>query len=325
MPIPYPFVKEMRSRSQAWTREDESNTATRVWTVVLAPGVLEKATALPAPSTFDLPTIGSEHPTVPDAILKSWSVSETETGALIYTASYEKPDSIDEAGTAPGEETEELYEWETAREYSGGSENRDLTADIATGAPVLLPTGEPFESVPTVPVPTWTFHLEKKTNRFPVELCAAHGTINENEILIDGLFKVQRHTGLLSVSVSRLYGEKARYTVSITVTKKSNKVKLTPSDEATEIGHNTALLLAGYRAFNVVGELVQITAPDEKTGEAVPKSTPTLLTTTGTVYEATDGTAYFKKIQGIASTTWKDSWFAAPNVKDESNNNTEGA
>lgn len=324
MPITYPFIREMRARAQAWTREDESNTATRVWTVVMAPGTLESLTALPAPATFGLPELGSEHPTVPDAILKSWSVSETEAGALIYTASYEKPDSIDDAGTAPGEETEELYEWETAREYSGGSENRDLVADAATGAPVLLPTGEPFESVPSVPVPTWTFRLEKKTNRFPVELCAAHGTINENAILIDGLFQVQRHTGLLAVTVSRLYGERARYTVTVTVTKISKKVKLTPTGELTEIGHDTALLLAGYRALNTAGELIQLTAPDEKTGEAVPKSTPTLLTDTGIVYEATDGTGYYKRIQGIASTTWDATWFAAPNPEDEEDT-TEGA
>lgn len=327
--ITYPIIHEVRQRSEAYSRSNAENAATRIFVVALDPHRLE--TAIPSPSDLEgLPSINDAHPSVPSCRLTKWDIAEdANTGALTYTATYERPeDSIDPEQGDPGSEDpeEEDYEIETAREYSGGSENRDLTHDAETGVPVLLPTGEPFDNVPSVPVPTWSFKVTKKTELFPKAEWAAHGTVNAAEIEIDGCITIPPRCGLLSVAVTRLYNEEMTYQVSLTISIVSKKVILEPGGELTEIGHDTALLLAGYKHMMEVSSSVAVavesTIVDEKTGESTPTKTPVLLDREGKLYTPEDPKnpqGYYTRYATIKSSEWDVAWFDPPNKKKEEN------
>lgn len=329
--LSYPVIHEVRQRSEAYSRSDAENTATRVFIVALDPD--RTKTTIPSPSDLRLPAIDDQHPTVPSCRLAKWDISEdATTGALTYTATYERPeDSVDPEQDTPGSEDDEDedYEVESAREYSGGSENRDLTHDAETGEPVLLPTGEPFENVPSFPVPTWSFKLTKKTALFPKAPWASHGTVNENTISIDGCITIPPRCGLLSVSVSRLYNEELKYQVTLSVSIVSKKVVLEPNGSPTEIGHDTALLLAGYKhVADVTSSLtavVEATIVDEKTGESTPTKTPVLLDRNGRLYtppSPSNPQGYYTRYATIKASNWDSSWFAAPNAKPKEEDTT---
>jgi hypothetical protein len=313
MAVPsYPFLQEVVGRSGTFSPGDGSNAAKRVWRLIFnAPQA-----SLPNPDALPLPKIGDAHPVVPGAILKTWEVTEESSASFVLTATYAIPSESE--AQASGGDDEEDEEVETSREWTGGETSRDLCADAVTGDAVLLPTGEPFESVPSVPVSVMSFIVKRKSRRFNQAALATNCTVNKEPVTIDGV-TIAKHCGRLKVSTRKLYGGKYRYETTFTVDIVSNMVKLTPDGEAEDIGHDVALLLSGFRFFRAVGEgggnagdteLVRATEIDEETGEEKPAAAPVLLDAAGNLYTPdVVGKAYYKRIAAVKEASWSATWF----------------
>ena len=313
--VAYPLIAEIVGRSASLTPRAESNAARRQWKVVYnAP-----QDALPNPAAIlGLPQLGDEHPSVPGVFLKSWDIAEEEAGAFVLTAAYAPPDAKDAAGGGGEDGDKTVEEIEISREWSGGESSKDLTADAVTGEAVLLPTGEPFESVPSVAVSIMTFSVTRKCVDLDKDALAANCTVNAVDVEIDGI-TIPKHCGRLSVSTRRIYDSLVfNWEIIFSVNIVSNPVKLTPDGEVEDIGHDVALLLSGFRYFCEVGEggnagdteLVTATEIDEETGEAHPASAPVLMDTFGKMFtpEAA-GQAYYKRYSAIKEATWSAAWF----------------
>ena len=309
--VAYPLIAEIIGRTASLTQRAESNAARRQWKVVYD----VSPTSLPDPQTLaGLPRLGDAHPVVPGVFLKTWEITEEEAGAFVLTATYAPPDEKD-AGGGGDEEDETVEEVETARECSGGESSKDLTADAVTGEAVLLPTGEPFESVPTVSVSTMTFSVTRKCVDLDTDALAANCTVNAQVVTIDGI-TVAKHCGRLTVSTRRIYDSLVyKWEITFSVNIVSNPVKLTPDGEVEDIGHDVALLLSGFKYYHrhTQGDslfLVKATEIDEETGEENPASAPVLLTPTGEKYTpAAAGQAYYKRYSAIKEATWSAAWF----------------
>ena len=307
--VAYPLIAEIIGRTASLTPRAESNAAHRRWKVVYD----VSPTSLPDPQTIaGLPRLGDAHPVVPGVFLKTWEITEEEAGAFVLTATYAPPDEKDAGG---GEEDETVEEVETAREWSGGESSKDLTADAVTGEAVLLPTGEPFESVPSVAVSTMTFSVTRKCVDLDKDALAANCTVNAVDVEIDGI-TIPKHCGRLSVSTRRIYDSLVfNWEITFSVNIVSNPVKLTPDGEVEDIGHDVALLLSGFKYYHrhTQGDslfLVKATEIDEETGEENPASAPVLLTSTGEKYTpAAAGQAYYKRYSAIKEAIWSAAWF----------------
>ncbi len=313
--VAYPLIAEIIGRTASLTPRAESNAARRQWKVVYD----VSPTSLPDPQTIaGLPRLGDAHPVVPGVFLKTWEITEEEAGAFVLTASYAPPDEKD-AGSGGDEEDETVEEVETARGWAGGESSKDLTADAVTGEAVLLPTGEPFGSVPSVSVSTMTFSVSRKCVDLDTDALAANCTVNAQVVTIDGI-TVAKHCGRLTVSTKRIYDSLVyKWEITFSVNIVSNPVKLTPDGNMEDIGHDVALLLSGFRFFRTIGEgggnagdkeLVKATEIDEETGEEKPASAPVLLTPTGEKHTpAAAGQAYYKRYSAIKEATWSAAWF----------------
>lgn len=312
--VAYPLIAEIIGRTASLTPRAESNTARRQWKVVYD----DSPTSLPDPQTLaGLPRLGDAHPVVPGVFLKTWDIIEEEAGVFVLTATYAPPDEKD-AGGGGDEEDETVEDVETSREWSGDESSKDLTADAVTGEAVLLPTGEPFESVPSVSVSAMTFSVTRKCVDLDTDALAANCTVNAQAVTIDGI-AVAKHCGRLKVFTKRIYDSLVyKWEITFSVKIVSNPVKLTPDGEVEDIGHDVALLLSGFKYFSVIGEggnagdleLVKATEIDEETGEANPASSPVLLDNEGKRYKPdVAGKAYYKRYSAIKEATWSAAWF----------------
>lgn len=266
-----------------------------------------------------LPRLGSAHPSVPGCRLRSYSVSVTAEGAHQYTANYSSDES--DGQTSGGEEpSEEGQDRLISRGWAGSSVDRDIVYDQVTLKPVLLPTGEPFDSVPSAPVSVKTLTVRKRVffAQTAMMMLAANCTVNASDITLAGV-TIPRHCGKLMVSAEELLGN-AEFTheVTLSVEVVSQKVRLSPGDATeTDIGHDVALLLAGYRKMieDRYGSLrpVQITSVDADTGEEVEVASPVLLKDDGTEYTPPAGEVppqpYYLRVSAIREAEWNASWF----------------
>jgi hypothetical protein len=185
----------------------------------------------------------------------------------------------------------------------------------------MLPTGEPFESVPSVPVSVMTFSVTRKIKKFNKDLLDANCTVNKEPVTIDGV-SIPPHCGLLKVTQKKLYGGAFRYEVTLSVDIVSNIVKLAPDADPIDIGHDVALLLSGFRFFSTIAEgggnagdkvLVSATEIDQETWEEKPASAPALLKPDGFQYIPGENdapqSAYYKRYAAIKESTWSNNWF----------------
>ena len=318
--IQYPVVREMLGRSETRTADGKSDAATRRFTVAFGsiPATVPAPTAVPG-----LPMPGTAHPSMPGLFLQSYRSDEGQKGEVIYTAEYARKTSEQSSSGGGGSGEPEHTQVETAREWGHGSVNRDLTADAVTGTAVLNANGEPFENVPSVAVETRTFRIVRKVESFPQTMFNASGTVNKTAVTIDGIGSVAPHCGLLKVTVNRIYDDETyKYESDMTVDVVSNKVRLDPTKpDITEIGHDVALLLSGFRylkdpaqpGMSYRNTLITATDIDEKTGESKPAAAPVLLKPNGTIYEVPAGTenpaGYFKRVATHAESDWQTAWF----------------
>lgn len=316
MPIDYPVVEEDILAATATVEVGGSNSATRQFVVSFG------SKRVPMAPDFlygrGLPKIGTLHPQIPNIKLRSYDISVGSSGQLIYTANYASSESGDTG--EPSEEEGERQDRLISRGWAGGSVDRDLVYDQVTMKPVLLPTGEPFDSVPSAPVSVKTLTVRKRVffAQTAMLMLAANCTVNASDITLAGV-TIPRHCGKLMVSAEELLGN-AEFTheVTLSVEVVSQKVRISPGDATeTDIGHDVALLLAGYRKLQSdrYGFMhpVQVTSIDSDTGEEVETASPVLLKDDGTEYAPPAGEVppqpYYLRVSAIREAEWNASWF----------------
>lgn len=309
----------IRGTSVSRTDGGHSDSATRQYVYIRSnptgpiPDITDLVTAggLPAPGTAS---------GLPGLIIAGYDITEDEsTSAILITARIAPP--TEESGqtdtTPPTEEGQEdpetTYEdaAETARSWSTSEYAVDLTEDAVTGDPVILPTGEPFDSVPTVPRVGYRFSTTRKIKSFPADMMARSGTVNANDITIDG-YLIKPHCGRLTAEASRIYGDPAwTWQLTLSVAIVSNEVTLSPGEQKTQIGHDIALLLRGYRYkdTSTPPKILRATVTNDEDGTVTPSDTPVLITSDG---QLSDGNAYFLRIATSREASWRSQWFATP-------------
>lgn len=252
-----------------------------------------------------IPKRGDAHPLHTALAAADCSVSEdANSGAIDITITYTAPE-----GEKKEDEDKTVY-IETARSWSSSEEAIDLKNDAETGEAVMLPTGHPFDSVPKTAVTCPVFSVTRKYKALPASVLAADGTVNAGAQSIDGA-SVPARCGKLTVSANRLYNDPDgyEYEATLTVTIKNNFVKLTGDGTATNIGHDKAIMLAGF-FFMKDNKAVRAMEPDEETQELRPTAAPVLLKADGTLN--TDKTKpVFKRIAALKGATWSSAWFSA--------------
>jgi len=233
------------------------------------------------PTSFTgVPAIGSEHPTRPGFYALTYDVSQPDGAAkhtLDITVHYGPADIT----VTPGEEhnvIDAVTEWG----WDDSTGEKELVTSVAVGneaaKPVLNSAGDPFDSVPTVYVPTPTFTKVIRTSdrkSYAAYLC----TVNAEEVTIGGM-TCAAGTLLCTVAERKLIGEwRLPYQYTIHLKYRSNIVTSTyPQVDNNELGWDAAVTDAGMREIDdATGKLKLITLEfgDSKTEATV--SSPELL------------------------------------------------
>lgn len=279
----------------------------------------------PIPDIHDLilaglPPIGQAG-AIPGTVVTGYDLTEDRSaGTLRIRQNCGQP--TDEAGqtddTPPATEEDPDPEQiisdatETARSWSTSEYAVDLVEDAVNGAPVILPTGEPFDSVPTVPRVGYRFSTTRKIKSFPADMMARSGTVNANDITIDGHL-IKPHCGRLTAEASRIYGDPTwTWQLTLSVAIVSNEVTLSPGEQKTQIGHDIALLLRGYRYkdTSTPPKILRATVTNDEDGTVTPSDTPVLLTPDGKL--SADNSPSFLRVATCPETAWRSEWFATP-------------
>lgn len=289
--------------------------ATRLWLVYFNGETMEnrvQASANPPPPTAipELPAIGSAHPLDSSVKLKSYEITDNKNGTATYKATYEY--KIDEV---------------TPPETDQGSDERAGWAPVtyqtqaqfdAEGTPLLLPTNEPLAELPTVAAIGLSFTSIKIYDSIPNDLLEANGTINSNPITVEG-YSVGAHCGLLKVRAKPIIQNgNSCWEVLTTIEIRNTLAILMPNDEAINIGHDTALLLAGTQVRPQANKPAMASSLLDEDGrtESI-KGARVLLMPNGMRYQPTESTstegvpcqAYYKRISVYPESSFDSSWF----------------
>lgn len=258
----------------------------------------------PAWNYTGLPKVGDAHPSLTGFYCTSREFEEGEGKAkttVVVTVNYE-PRTIETSGEGAAAVSCQVDEWG----WDDGTDERELVTDV-DGTQVLNSAGDPFESVPKVMAPAPTF---TKTMRFKTRQTGWNGCnckVNNADVKIGGI-TFPAGTLLCTVAEKRIIGDndwKFSYTVHLKY--KSNVVRVTGDNVATEIGWDIAVLDAGMRAKQLVGEeekVALIRKIDQETGKMCTVTSSALLDGNGYVRSetATDEPYNFRfKAYGRAS------------------------
>lgn len=315
-------LKEIIGRSVTLSRDGETDAAVRRWRLIRADGT---DGAIPDPSTLaGLPKLGDAFTTGSDLILSQWNITENaDDGSIDYEAQYSpKPDNEEQTGGESGE-TQRTVRVES-RGWRGTSYDAPICYDAVTGEAVLLPTGEPFENVPSAPRAGMTFYITYLA-REKSGAMTANCTLNQSAIEIDGVH-IPIRCGKLSCSEEEIAAADSeyKYRTSIEVEVRHNYVRLKPGGSEEDIGHDVALLLQGYRYIgplldrygNTTGTegLVPFMESDGK-GGSKPATTPGFLDDTGRKLDnPSPSNCYFMRVHAIREAAWNTNWFVGSNL-----------
>ncbi len=301
---------EELGRSYTLSRDGESDNVVRRWKLAR-----RDTETVPKPADLGLPALGTPFSSNPDLVLSRYSISEDESnGAVVYEAQYERPPENEET-TGEGEDQETIRV--ESRGWRGTSFETPAVYDVVTGEAVVLPTGEPFENVPNAARAGATFHITYLSKKKSGAM-GANCTVNAGAITIDGV-DIPARCGRLSVSEDEITDKSSdwNYRVSLEVDVRHNIVKLSPGGNDVDIGHDTALLLQGYkyrgkvvdRYGNERDALVPFMESDGK-GGSKPATTPGFLKEDGTKLDDPSPTnCYFVRVHTIEESSWNASWF----------------
>lgn len=294
--------------------------ATRQWLVYFHGTSMEtraqQAANPPPPGEIpDLPTIGSAHPLDSSVKLKSYDIIDNRDGSVTYKASYEyqAPES---SSDRPSQEEGVKNEgndsgWASVRYFTRAQFS-------SSGEPLILPTGEPFETLPKIISIGLSYTSIKTYETIPSDLLFANGAINAAPVTVAG-YSVGTHCGLLKIrAVPFMEGETRKWKVWITIEIRKTPAKLTPSDGVTDIGHDIALLLVGTRFKPSVTEPAVMSSLLDVDGRSETiKAARILLLPNGKKLTdssssssgSTEREAYYKRVSIYPESIFSASWF----------------
>lgn len=304
-------VKELDGRK--WSDTNDGGSVKRRFRITgLAVGFT------PAWNYTGLPKIGDVHPALGDFVVASREFEEgqgKEKTTVIVTVNY-SPVTTETSGTGEDARTIQVDEWG----WDDGTDERELVADV-DGTQVLNSAGDPFESVPKVMTPAPTF---TKTMRFKARQSGWNGCnckVNNAPVTIGGV-TYAAGTLLCTVSEKRIIGDKDwKYSYTVHLKYKSNLVKIEGENTATDIGWDVAVLDAGMRALQTVGQeekVALIRKVDPETGKMCVVTSPALLDGNGHARSETDNSEpynfRFKAYERASIPSW---FYSEPTLLEE--------
>ena len=228
-------------------------------------------------SFVGIPTIGSKHPNRP-LYVTDYQISQPD-GAAKSTLDVVVNYAPKSETTTPGEQgqpdvIQSVIEWG----WDDSTGEKELVATVDTPpVPVLNSAGDPFDSVPTVSVPTPVFTKVLRNSQRITGYSQYNCTVNDRQITI-GDMTCAAKTLLCTVAEKKVIGEwrlPYEYTVKLkyrsTVVPDSNGI-------AQEIGWNAAITDAGMREIDEQnGGLKLIEVWSRETGKPATVTSPELL------------------------------------------------
>ena len=274
MPTQYPTIIRVAQKAGRSYRVDGNGAADVSAKYQL---VLDRPLGLnELPTTFSgVPAIYSAHPDRPGYYALYYTVEQPADKAkctLDVTVHYGPAELTVESGVV----TESVTQW--GWDDATGEKELTVTADDPP-VPVVNSAGDPFDTVPTVSVPTPVFTKVLRSSSlrtYAPYLC----TVNSMALTI-GNMTCPPKTLLCTVAFRWLIGESVMpYEYTIHLRYRSNKVTdNSGSTPATrELGWNLAVVDAGMREIDFdTGELKLITVPSKESGQDAAVTSPELL------------------------------------------------
>lgn len=268
-----------------------------------------------------VPAIGSAHPIYPGLIVASYDVEEgrgKDKMTLKVTANYSTRTFEVSDPTGENPSTVQVDEWG----WDDGTDEKELTVD-KDKKPVVNSAGDPFDSVPKISVLAPTFTKVMKFKDRQSGWWSANCKVNKSEITIGGN-SFPAGTLLCSCAEKRIIGDEVwKYQYTVHLKYKSNVVKIAGKD--TEIGWDAAVLDAGMRAKQTVGEGVEaheeirvIRKVDKETGKMCVVTSAALLDGNGYARSETDNSEpvclRFKAYDGAEIPSW---FYSEPTKQEE--------
>lgn len=282
------------------------------------------------PTSFTgVPAIGSVHPNRPGYYALSYDISQPDGSAkntLDIVVKY-GPADITINGQMP-DEMEAVTEWG----WDDGTGDKELVNTVGPSAndapePVVNSAGDPFDSSPTISVPTPTFtKVIRTTSRkhYSPYLC----TVNDTELTI-GDMVCPKDTLLCTVAEKKLIGEeKLPYEYTIHLKYRSNIVPHGETGAETEIGWNVGIVDAGMREIDgATHKLKLIQTISKETGKPANVTSPELLDGHG-VAQTRDASGHATPIVLIFSAykeaTFPNWFYSEPPTPGQSPNSNQG-
>lgn len=238
------------------------------------------ADELPTSFGADVPKIGEAHPARPGFYVTGYEVSQPADAGkstLDVTVKYGPIDYTWSSGENP-EIIEAVQEWG----WDDGTGDKELVTSVAVGEdamrPVLNSAGDPFDSVPTVNVPTPTFTKVVRTKARKSGYTAYNCVTNSTQVTI-GDMVCAPGTLLCTVAERKLIGEqKLPYEYAVHLRYRSNIVPAEETGQESEVGWDAAVVDAGMRELDsTTNEPKLIQVISHETGKPATVTSPALL------------------------------------------------
>lgn len=260
-----------------------------------------------------VPAIGSAHPLFPGLVVASYDVQEGEgkdKQTLVVTVNYE-PVTTETTGGEGSEVTCCVDEWG----WDDGTDEKELVAGV-DGTDVLNSAGDPFDSVPKILAPAPVFTKVMRFKERQTGWSASNCKVNAAQVTIGGV-AYPIGSLLCTVAEKRIIGdENWKYQYTVHLRYKSNPVKIAAAQTATDIGWDVAVVDAGMRALDEMGDKKLIRVVDKETGKLCTVTSAALLDGTGHKLED-DGNPYVFRFQAYERASFPAWFYSEPTPIEE--------
>lgn len=238
-----------------------------------------------------VPALGSAHPNYPGLFVSGYEVQEGEgsdKNVLTVTVTYE-PETTETNGEEGSEVTCCVDEWG----WDDGTDEKELVAGV-DGTDVLNSAGDPFDSVPKILAPAPVFTKVMRFKERQTGWSASNCKVNAAQVTIGGV-AYPIGSLLCTVAEKRIIGDKNwKYQYTVHLRYKSNPVKIAAAQTATDIGWDVAVVDAGMRALDEMGDKKLIRVVDKETGKLCTVTSAALLDGAGHKLEDSDNPYVFR-------------------------------
>lgn len=260
-----------------------------------------------------VPAIGSAHPLFPGLVVASYDVQEGEgkdKQTLVVTVNYE-PVTTETTGEEGSEVTCCVDEWG----WDDGTDEKELVAGV-DGTDVLNSAGDPFDSVPKILAPAPVFTKVMRFKERQTGWSASNCKVNAAQVTIGGV-AYPIGSLLCTVAEKRIIGDKNwKYQYTVHLRYKSNPVKIAAAQTATDIGWDVAVVDAGMRALDEMGDKKLIRVVDKETGKLCTVTSAALLDGTGHKLED-DANPYVFRFQAYERASFPAWFYSEPTPIEE--------